>query len=110
MSTQNKSFPIPSSIEEYLQDCPVLDLATTKRVHMQVVIVWAFYNYPHITNQQLSDILMQVFPESSYRDDFNARAKADRAKFNAGVFRCTGGWKPSGTDDPHYAVAVADQD
>lgn len=101
--SSGRVFTVPVNIEGFIADCPVLDARTTKRVHMQVVIAWAFYNHPKISDADLTDLLMKIFPESNYSNDPAGRTKADRNKFNTGQFRCTGGWHPSGEADPRYA-------
>lgn len=103
--SSGKTYDVPANIEGFLLDCPILDGTRAKRVHMQVAIVWAFYNHPTISNSDLTDLLMTIFPESNYRHDPNGRAKADRNKFNSGQFRCMGGWHPNGETDLHYARA-----
>lgn len=101
--SSGRVFIVPTTIEGYIQDCPILDARTTKRIHMQVVIAWAFYADPKMPDADLTDLLMSIFPESNYANDPAGRAKADRNKFNTGQFRCTGGWHPAGETDARYA-------
>lgn len=89
-------------LEFYLTGCEILDRKTTKRVHMQVIIVWAFYNFPDITNEELSDLIFQRFPGSVWDANPTLRANTDRRKYNQGAFRCMGGWHPR-KEDQHYA-------
>ena len=98
-----REFLIPLELEDFFVECPILSRSVVQRVHMQVVLVWAFYNHPDISNDELSELIRTKFPESSWDNDAAGRAIVDRRKYNNGLFRCMGGWKPEDENDPHYA-------
>ena len=93
--------------DEYFESCPIFDKNNVTRVHMQVTIVYCFWNYPTISDDQLTAVVSTRWPDSTWGLDPNGRAKADRRKFNAGAFRCMGGWKPENEEDKHYAKVAS---
>lgn len=79
------------------------DFMIATRVHMQVVIVHVFHNFPDVTNEELTAVITRRFPGSVWENNPKARANADRRKYNQGQFKCMGGWHPK-KDDPEYAI------
>lgn len=102
--------PIEGSDDElafYKKATPPLDNETVKRVHMQVVIVHMFYQHPDITNEELTKVITERFPQSTWMTDSEGRANADRRKYNGGMFRCTDGWHPKKGDEKYAESATA---
>jgi len=106
MSTRDIFSKLPTAgseheLDEYLDaNAPWMQ---AKRVHMQVVIVHIFHNFPDVTNEELTAAVTRRFPNSVWGTNPDARANADRRKYNNGEFKCMAGYHPK-KDDPEYAI------
>lgn len=85
---------LPATVEEFIRECPILASDLVKSISMDVVVVYLFWFFPTITDDELSNLIVRTFPVSTWSLDPSTRAQQSRRKYNAGDFRCMGGWAP----------------
>lgn len=86
---------LPDTLDDYFIGCPILARELVTTISMDVVVVYLFWQFPRITNAELSGYILDQFPVSTWTIDPLLRAERARRKYNAGDFRCMGGWAPN---------------
>jgi hypothetical protein len=94
---------LPNTLDGYFLECPILARELIRTTSMDVLVVYLFWRFPYITNAELSGYVLDEYPMSTWAINPLLRAEQARRKYNAGDFRCMGGWAPD-CNGPRWAT------